>query len=136
MHRRRATRSADPPPGAGLSEGAHCAHILRREGDYWTIVYAGITVRPRDAIGVHYLALLLAHPHERFSVEQLLAAVKGIGAVHDERARSAVGKRIRDAMRRIQEYHAALGYHLSAGIKTGAHCVYRPDPERPLPWIT
>jgi hypothetical protein len=110
--------------------------VFRREGEYWTIAYTGTTVRLRDTIGLQYLAYLLAHPHERLPVEALVAAVKGTTASDAARARSAVGKRIRDAVRRVQAHHPALGYHLRAGITTGAHCSYVPNPEQPCGWLT
>jgi hypothetical protein len=64
--------------------------VFRHEGDYWTITYDGTTVRLRDAVGVHYLVRLLAHPNQRFAVEELLATVRGTQATDPERARSAV----------------------------------------------
>jgi hypothetical protein len=51
--------------------------VFRREGEYWTIVYAGTTVRLRDAIGLQYLAYLVAHPHQRLLVEQKFALRTG-----------------------------------------------------------
>ena len=51
-----------------------------------------------------------------------------------ERARKAVYNRIRAALVRIAEAHAALGRHLHASIKTGTSCEYRP--ERELRWQT
>ena len=60
----------------------------------------------------------------------LAAAVKGMSACDGERARSAVSKRIRNAVRKIEVHHPTLGYHLAARIRTGAQCVYVPDPER------
>jgi hypothetical protein len=116
------------------SDTLQTAQVFRREGDYWTIIYAGTTVRLRDVIGLHYVAHLLVHPNQRLAVEELLVAVKGINCRDAERARSAVGKRIRDALRRVEERHPTLGYHLRAGIKTGSQCVYVPPPERPLAW--
>lgn len=121
------------PHGA---DARRSAQVFRREGEYWTIVYAGTTVRLRDAIGLHYVAQLLAHPNQPFHAGELAAAVKGVSPGDPERARSAVSKRIRDAVRRVEEQHPALGYHLGAGIKTGSRCVYVPDPERPRPWAT
>jgi len=117
-------------------DGGPGAQVFRREGEYWTLAYAGTTVRLRDAIGLHYVAHLLTHPNQRVDVRELAAAVKGVGTDDAERARSAVGKRIRDAVRRVEAHHPALGYHLRAGIKTGSHCVYVPNPERPLGWAT
>jgi hypothetical protein len=126
-------RAALATPASAAPE---VTQIFRRQGEYWTIVYAGTTVRLRNAIGLEYLAHLLARPHQRIRVEELLAAVKGITAGDVERARSAVGKRLRAAVRRVQEHHPALGYHLRAGITTGMHCGYVPDPQRPLRWMT
>jgi len=36
--------------------------ILRREGEYWTVVYAGRTIRLRHAKGISHLAQLLRFP--------------------------------------------------------------------------
>ncbi|MFC9970876.1 ATP-binding protein [Spirillospora sp. NPDC127200] len=46
-----------------------------------------------------------------------------------ERARKAVTARIKDALRRLDEWHPALAAHLRAGISTGTACLYRPDRE-------
>jgi len=119
---------------AGGADAPGAGQVFRREGEYWTIVYAGTTVRLRDAIGLHYVAYLLAHPCQRVAVADLAAAVKGGSAADGERARSAVSKRIRNAVRRIQAHHPSLGCHLAAGIRTGAQCVYVPDPERGSTW--
>jgi len=47
-----------PPEPARDAEPA-----IRREGDYWTIAHAGVTLRVRDCKGLRHLAWLLAHPH-------------------------------------------------------------------------
>jgi hypothetical protein len=44
-----------------------------------------------------------------------------------ERARTAVTKRLREAIRRIEEQLLALGSHLSRTIRTGAFCAYLPE---------
>jgi hypothetical protein len=113
---------------------ARARQVFRREGEYWTIVYAGTTVRLRDALGLHYVAYLLANPRQRVAAVELAAVVKGGNAGDGERARSAVSKRIRDAMRRIQAHHPTLGHHLAAALRTGAQCVYVPDPDAQLTW--
>ncbi len=51
-----------------------------------------------------------------------------------ERARSAVTKCIRQAIRKITDAIPSLGYHLAARIKTGYFCCYDPPPERPVAW--
>ncbi len=43
-----------------------------------------------------------------------------------ERARVAVTRRLRDAVRRIAEQSPDLGRHLDATLRTGTFCVYRP----------
>ena len=124
-------------PADGSADGASAApQIFRCEGDYWTISYAGITVRLRDAVGVRYLARLLTRPNEPVPVEELLATVRGTTAADTEAARSTVTKRIREALRRVAEHHPMLGYHLRAGVRTGARCVYVPDPAEARRWVT
>jgi pimeloyl-ACP methyl ester carboxylesterase/class 3 adenylate cyclase len=49
-----------------------------------------------------------------------------------ERARKTVTRRIRDAIRRIERAHPALGRHLQASIRTGVFCSYAP--ERDIRW--
>ncbi len=49
-----------------------------------------------------------------------------------ERARTAVRSRIRDALKRIEVAHPALGRHLAHSVWTGSYCVYQPDP--PVDW--
>jgi hypothetical protein len=72
-------------------------------------------------------------------IEQLAAAV-GLGgrdrrASSDaERARSAITKRIKEAINRIGEVIPPLGCHLAARIKTGYFCSYNPHPDRLIDW--
>ena len=60
-------------PGADRSLPDRC--ILRLEGDYWTMVYAGQVVRIRDVVGLRHLAQLLWHPHREFHALDLMRAV-------------------------------------------------------------
>lgn len=48
-------------------------NAIRREGEYWTVVYEGSLVRLRDSKGLHYLATLLASPGREFHVIDLEA---------------------------------------------------------------
>jgi len=76
LDRIEATRTVKPGAGegpGGLDEPA-AAHSFRREGDYWSIVFEGRTVRMRDLKGMRYLARLLAHPGREFHVLDLVAA--------------------------------------------------------------
>jgi hypothetical protein len=52
-----------------------------------------------------------------------------------ERARVTVTKRIKAALKKIQEHHPALGHHLTTCIKTGHFCTYTPGPEQPAAWV-
>jgi hypothetical protein len=51
-----------------------------------------------------------------------------------ERARVNVTRAIRAAIRRVGSYDARLGAELAAAVRTGAYCVYTPDPRRPRRW--
>jgi non-specific serine/threonine protein kinase len=65
--------------------------------------------------------------------EQLSAAV-GLGgrdrhaSSATERSRINVQRRLRDALRKIEGHHPALGRYLSAAIRTGSYCSYNPRP--------
>jgi hypothetical protein len=67
-----------------------------------------------------------------------LAAAAGLGGRarrlgdQSERARKAVTARVRDAIRRIEREHPALGAHLRASVTTGTHCAY--SPPTPVSW--
>ena len=75
---------------------------------------------------------------ERDALVAHLSAAYGIGGrprrTGDpaERARSAVGWRIRDALRRIEAVHPELARHLRVSVRTGAFCRYAPD--RTVDW--
>ena len=69
---------ARPEGHDGLDEQpAAELNIFRREGDYWSLVFAGRTVRVRDLKGMRYLARLLAEPGREFHVLDLVAAETG-----------------------------------------------------------
>ena len=111
--------------------------VFRLEAEYWTIAYQGLVLRLRDTKGMRYLGALLQSPGHRFPAAALLPAAGEPAQNPDpEQARIAVTKRIKDAVRRIRQHHPSLGYHLARVIKTGRHCVYLPDPERPVTWLT
>ena len=70
---------------------------------------------------------------ERAALVRELAAAAGLGGRSrrlgdaTERARKTVAARIRDALRRIERAHPALGEHLRVTVTTGAWCGYAPD---------
>ncbi len=49
--------------------------VFEREGDYWTLAYAGEVVRVRDLRGLGYLAALLVRPHDSIPALDLIAEV-------------------------------------------------------------
>jgi tetratricopeptide (TPR) repeat protein len=91
---------------------AASVNVFRREGDYWSVVFDGHTVRVRDLKGMRYLARLLADPGREYHVLDLVAAETGRGAQADSGQaanlpRSALGDageildaRAKDAYRR------------------------------------
>ena len=122
--------------------------VFRREGEYWTLGYAGTVVRVRDAKGLHYIPCLLDHPGEGLPVLALSSGtaqvrspenpsveVSGVEcasaaqAADVERTRLAVTQCIKASLKKIAALHPSLGYHLTTSIKTGACCTYMPDPE-------
>jgi len=68
----RAGLLAAKAPGAETSWS-----VCRREGEYWSIAFAGETFRLKDVKGLHYLAHLLRHPGREFHVLDLAAAGQG-----------------------------------------------------------
>jgi tetratricopeptide (TPR) repeat protein len=82
LDRIEAERTADDAmPGEQDAEAeqppATVRHVIRREGDYWSVVFEGRTVRVRDLKGMRYLARLLADPGREFQVLDLVAAESG-----------------------------------------------------------
>jgi AAA ATPase domain len=56
------------------SGGEALGNALRRDGDFWTVRYAGRSLQLKEGKGLHYLAALLAAPGREFHVLQLAAA--------------------------------------------------------------
>jgi hypothetical protein len=78
--------------------------------------------------------------NEIHAIAQHLASAVGLGgrdrkaSSEAERARSAVTKRAKKAIQRINEAIPSLGHHLTARIKTGYFFSYNPHPDRPVAW--
>ena len=51
-----------------------------------------------------------------------------------ERARSSLTNAIKVAIERVAQKHSRLAAHLTATIKTGTYCCYRPDPQSTADW--
>lgn len=75
---------------------------------------------------------------EQQAIEAYLERATGKGgrarqfATADERARKAVGNRIRDALKRISVVHPELGEHLEPAVRLGFVCSY--EPAEPTRW--
>jgi tetratricopeptide (TPR) repeat protein len=193
------------------------SYLFRREGQFWTIVFAGSLMRLRDTRGLAMLRILLEQPGIEFHVFDLITAVDGlvvelrnssrrgrprkshsacggdagpvidaqaraqyrrraeelraelveadhfndigradrlraeleqvarelsraygqggrlrVAAAASERARINVRNNVSTALSTVKRFDAALWRHLSAAVRTGAFCSYRP--ERPVPW--
>ena len=134
MHPRQPGHDGDSPSQA-------CLFV--REGEYWTITFDGKVCRFRDARGFQHLARLLRAAGTPIPASELAGGVcdpdrrqlSPSSPTATERARSAVTKTIKAAIRRLGTYDAALGFHLGATIKTGVRCVYTPDPGRRIGWV-
>jgi hypothetical protein len=84
---------------AGGSAAVGGAAVFRRDGEVWTLRYAGRTVRVRDSKGLRDLAVLLARPGEQTHVSELARAAglpgSDAGTVVDRRALKAYRERLR-----------------------------------------
>ncbi len=88
-------------------------NVFRREGDYWSVVFDGRTVRVRDLKGIRYLAQLLANPGREIHVLDLVAGETGqamalgdAGAMLDERAKTAYRRRLGEIEDDIEQARA------------------------------
>lgn len=74
--------AAAAEPSSAPPADAHTAVVLR-EGEYWSVGFAGRTSRLRDSKGLGYLARLVASPGREFHVLDLVAAHTGRPAGSD-----------------------------------------------------
>jgi class 3 adenylate cyclase len=98
--------------------------VFRREGEFWTITYAGTTFRLRDVKGLRYLAFLLGSPGKEIHALELAQAAEGIspsrGRPSASRAEPVLDGQAKEAYRRRLE---ELGEDLREAQEWG-------DPER------
>jgi hypothetical protein len=101
-------------------------NIFHREGEYWSVVFEGRTVRVRDVKGMRYLARMLASPGRELHVLDLVAAetanvaqvesaqaaglshtgLGDAGEILDEQAKNAYRRRLAEIEDDIEEAHA------------------------------
>jgi hypothetical protein len=114
------------PVTAKAADGVASWSVCRREGEYWSITFAGQAFRLKDVKGLHYLAYLLRNPGREFHVLDLAAAGQGVpaggprisparddglhrtrlsgtGPVLDEQAKTAYRARLRDLEEELAE---------------------------------
>ncbi len=130
LDRLEAAQPADEAAADGRHEASDDRSVatveLRREGDYWSLLYQGRTVRVRDLRGIRYLARLLAHPGHEFHVLDLVAAETGkpaergsdpaagrtlaslgdAGAMLDAQAKTAYRRRLAEIEQDIEQARA------------------------------
>jgi tetratricopeptide (TPR) repeat protein len=115
-----------PLPAAKPAEHTAQWPVFRREGEYWSIAFAGDAFRLKDVKGLRYLAQLLRHPGREFHVLDLAAAgqaagtggarphpareddlhkarLSGTGPALDEQAKAAYRARLRDLEEELAE---------------------------------
>jgi len=121
------SRPGQPPlPMDKAAEGAASWPVFRREGEYWSIAFAGEAFRLKDVKGLRYLAQLLRHPGREFHVLDLAAAgqvagtggarphpardddlhqarLSGTAPILDEQAKAAYRARLRDLEEELAE---------------------------------
>ena len=102
---------------APVVSGMHndAGNTFRREGEYWSVVFDGHTVRLRDMKGVRYLARLLAEPGREFHVVDLVTLEPGAsfrdggdaGELLDARGKETYRRRLTEIDDDLEEARAA-----------------------------
>ena len=72
QHSALSTQHLPRPQSSTPSAQDLAPNLFRREGEYWTLSFAGLTCRVRDTRGLQYLAQLLQHPNEEIHVSRLV----------------------------------------------------------------
>ncbi len=98
-----ARAKSSPPP-----TGAPPRIAIERDGELWRVTTERGDLRMKDAKGFHFLAHLVAHPHQEFHVSQLSARGEAAeagdaGAMLDPKAKEAYARRVEDLRDEIEE---------------------------------
>lgn len=103
------TRTESRKPPAAPPE----VNVFRRDGEVWTLTFAGTTAQLRDSKGLNDIARLLAAPGTELPAADLVGpqaaseAALGADEVLDEHARAAYRRRLGDLDAEIDEADAA-----------------------------
>lgn len=95
------TVAVEPPATTGPAR-----NVFRREGEYWTLRYAGQDVRLRDSKGLFYLAQLLRSPEQDVPALLLVALLHPDGTpahAHDPSPTSTYRTRLDDLRSALDE---------------------------------
>jgi tetratricopeptide (TPR) repeat protein len=88
-----------PPADTDTDEATD---VFRREGDYWSVTFAGRTMHVRDLKGMRYLARLLAEPGRELHALDLVETESGAALRHG-RPVTVVGSVLGDAGELLDE---------------------------------
>jgi len=107
------TPGVEVQPLLSGADGHSQGNVFRREGDFWSVVFAGHTVRLRDRKGLHYLARLLADPGREFHVLDLVSGESAeaptfrdggdAGELLDARAKESYRRRLAEIEEDLEE---------------------------------
>jgi len=101
-----AVTAASAAPGARIDPDEA---VLRKEGEFWTVGDSDSLFRLRDAKGLGYLSVLLAHPGRELHALELEGAEIGrmpagdAGEALDSTARAAYRQRLQELGRELEE---------------------------------
>jgi tetratricopeptide (TPR) repeat protein len=121
----------------GTAAAIPAGNTFRLDGDYWTVSYAGETVRLKNVKGLRDIARLLAGPGTEFHALDLVGAPAGqdTGELTDARARaeyrarlSELDSRIADGDQRAADEREVLVAHLAAAYGLGGRPRRTGDP--------
>ncbi|HYC55336.1 MAG TPA: alpha/beta hydrolase [Candidatus Binatia bacterium] len=103
----------EPAHTPEIAEDSRAA-AFRREGDYWTLVFAGRVARLRDAKGLHHIARLLGAPDRELAAAELIhdnatgaADLGDAGPVLDEQARREYAARLAELRAELEDAESA-----------------------------
>jgi pimeloyl-ACP methyl ester carboxylesterase len=108
-------RAVDDFLGGPAADAAAPAagETFRREGEYWTLAFAGRLCRVRDAKGLHHVAHLLGRPGVQVPAAELMATLDGAvaptgdtGPALDAQAKAAYRRRLDDLRAELAEAEA------------------------------
>lgn len=86
--------------------------VFRKEGDFWSVIFEGKTIRIKDGKGAQYLSYLLNEAEREFSASELIRAVSGkpevtvrgsAGDVLDDRAMADYRSRAESLQTEIEQ---------------------------------